>query len=127
VTVLLIEDEQRIASFLVKGLEADGYAVEHVVTGREALLRVGAAEPDAILLDLGLPDFDGLDLLRRLRRRSAGVPVIVLTARGDVGDCVRGLDAGADDYLTKPFAFDELRVRLRARLRRRPGGTMAGD
>ena len=117
--VLLIEDEERVASFVVKGLEAHGYAVEHVATGTEALARIRADEPDLILLDLTLPDLDGMEILRRLREDGIAVPVIILTARGDVDDRVHGLDVGADDYLTKPFAFDELVARLRARLRPR--------
>jgi two-component system, OmpR family, response regulator len=118
VKVLLVEDEPRIASFVVKGLEADGYAVEHVATGAEALNRARADGPDVIVLDLALPDVDGLNVLRRLRHGGTVVPVIVLAARGDVDDRVQGFDAGADDYLTKPFAFEELRARLRTRLRR---------
>jgi DNA-binding response OmpR family regulator len=121
--VLLVEDEPRIASFVVKGLEAHGYAVENVATGAQALDRIRAGEPDVIVLDLALPDVDGLDVLRRLREGGTVVPVIILTARGDVFDRVRGFDAGADDYLTKPFAFDELLARLRTRLRRRPPGS----
>jgi two-component system, OmpR family, response regulator len=120
VKVLVVEDEARVASFLVKGLEAHGYAVEHVATGTEALDRIRAGEPDLILLDLTLPDVDGLDILRRVREGGTVVPVIILTARGDVDDRVQGLEVGADDYLTKPFAFDELIARLRARLRLRP-------
>jgi two-component system copper resistance phosphate regulon response regulator CusR len=120
VTILLVEDEERVASFVVKGLEAHGYPVEHVATGAEALARIRAGEPDLILLDLTLPDLDGLEILRRLREDGIAVPVIILTARGDVDDRVQGFDVGADDYLTKPFAFDELVARLRARLRPRP-------
>jgi DNA-binding response OmpR family regulator len=119
VKILLVEDEERVASFVVKGLEAHGYPVEHVTTGAEALARIRADEPDLILLDLTLPDVDGLEILRRLREGGMVVPVIILTARGDVDDRVHGLDVGADDYLTKPFAFDELVARLRARLRPR--------
>jgi DNA-binding response OmpR family regulator len=120
VKVLLVEDEARIASFVVKGLEADGYAVEHVATGAEALNRARAGKPDLIVLDLALPDVDGLNVLRRLRHGGTVVPVIVLTARGDVDDRVQGFDAGADDYVTKPFAFDELLARVRTRMRSRP-------
>jgi two-component system copper resistance phosphate regulon response regulator CusR len=120
VKILLVEDEVRVASFVVKGLEAHGYPVEHVATGTEALARIRDGEPDLILLDLTLPDLDGMEILRRLREGGAVVPVIILTARGDVDDRVQGFDVGADDYLTKPFAFDELVARLRARLRPRP-------
>lgn len=119
-TILLVEDEERVASFVVKGLEAEGYTVEHVATGLEALARIRADEPDLIVLDLTLPDIDGLDLLRRLREGGVAAPVIILTARGDVDDRVEALEIGADDYLNKPFHFDELLASLRARLRPRP-------
>jgi DNA-binding response OmpR family regulator len=117
--ILLVEDEERIASFLVTGLEAHGYAVEHVATGAEALAGLRRDTPDLIVLDLALPDIDGLDVLRSLREEKRRVSVIILTARADVDDLVDGLDLGADDYLTKPFAFDELLARVRARLRAR--------
>jgi DNA-binding response OmpR family regulator len=117
VTLLLIEDEERIASCLVTGLEAHGYAVEHVSTGSEALARLRRGAPDLIVLDLGLPDIDGLELLRRLRKDERRDAVIVLTARAEVDDLVEGLELGADDYVTKPFAFDELAARVRARMR----------
>ena len=120
--LLVVEDEARIASFLVRGLRAQGYAVEHVATGEEAL--VGARDPelDLMILDLGLPDIDGTEVLRRLRERGTRLPVLVLTARGEVGDRVESLDLGADDYLVKPFAFDELLARIRARLREQDAG-----
>ena len=120
--VLVVEDEARIASFLVRGLRAQGYAVEHVATGGEALRR--AADPDLglMILDLGLPDIDGTEVLRRLRAAGSRLPILVLTARGEVGDRVEGLDLGADDYLVKPFAFDELLARIRARVRRDDAG-----
>jgi two-component system copper resistance phosphate regulon response regulator CusR len=120
VKILLVEDEWRIASFIVKGLEAHGYAVEHVATGAEALDRIGAGAPDLIVLDLALPDVDGLEVLRRLRENGTVVPVIILTARGEADERVQGFNVGADDYLTKPFAFDEFLARLRTRLRPRP-------
>lgn len=119
--ILLVEDEERIASFLTKGLRAEGYAVEHVLTGTEALARARRQELDLVVLDLGLPDVDGTGVLRLLRQAGNLVPVIVLTARDDVRDRVKSLDLGADDYLTKPFAFPELVARVRARLRRRDG------
>jgi DNA-binding response OmpR family regulator len=115
--ILLVEDEERIASFVVRGLEAQGYAVDHVATGGEALARIRGRAPDLIVLDLALPDIDGLDVLNRLREEERPVPVIILTARAEVEDLVQGLALGADDYLTKPFAFDELLARVRARLR----------
>ena len=117
--LLLVEDEARIASFLVKGLRAQGYVVEHVTTGTAALTAALSGDPDLVILDLGLPDLDGLEVLRRLREAGDDVPVIVLTARADVEHRVKGLDGGADDYLTKPFVFDELSARVRARLRGR--------
>ena len=115
--LLVVEDEERIASFLEKGLTAHGYAVEWARTGREGL-QIGV-EPDIslVILDLKLPDLDGLDVLAGLRARGSTVPVLILSARGRVDDRVRGLDLGADDYLGKPFAFEELLARVRARLR----------
>ena len=115
--LLVVEDEARIAAFLVKGLTAAGYAVEHVGTGAEAVRRLAPGGTSLVVLDLRLPDMDGFEVLARLRERGDETPVIVLTARSDVHDRVRGLDLGADDYLTKPFAFDELLARVRARLR----------
>jgi two-component system, OmpR family, response regulator len=114
--VLLIEDEDRIASFLDKGLRANGYEVERVATGEEGLA-LSADGADLVLLDLGLPDVDGLEVLRRMRDAGITTPVVVLTARGDVADRVAGLELGADDYLPKPFAFDELVARIHARIR----------
>ena len=115
--LLVVEDEARIAAFLVKGLTAAGYAVDHVGTGAEAVRWLAPGGTSLIVLDLRLPDMDGFEVLARLRERGDETPVIVLTARSDVHDRVRGLDLGADDYLTKPFAFDELLARVRARLR----------
>jgi two-component system copper resistance phosphate regulon response regulator CusR len=117
-TVLLVEDEDRIASFVTKGLSARGFQVRRVANGGEAQAAV-SEETGVVVLDLGLPDVDGLEVLRRLREQSPRLPVVILTARGDVEDRVRGLDLGADDYVAKPFAIDELAARLRARLRPR--------
>jgi DNA-binding response OmpR family regulator len=122
VKVLVVEDEARIASFLIRGLRAQGYAVEHVSTGEEGLRGARDPELDLMILDLGLPDIDGTEVLRRLRDLGSRLPIVVLTARGDVSDRVEGLDLGADDYLTKPFAFDELLARIRARIRDQDGG-----
>jgi DNA-binding response OmpR family regulator len=119
VKLLVVEDEQRVASFLVKGLRANGYGVEWVSTGRDALRRAADADVCMVILDLGLPDLDGLEVLESLRKRGATVPVLVLSARGRVNDRVKGLDLGADDYLAKPFAFEELLARIRANLRPR--------
>jgi len=131
VKLLVVEDEERIASFLDKGLTAHGYAVEWASTGAEAL-RLGTG-PDValVILDLKLPDLDGFEVLAGLREQGVTVPVLILSARAQVADRVRGLDLGADDYLAKPFAFDELLARVRARLRSRPaaavGAPRAGD
>jgi len=119
VTVLVVEDEERVASFLEKGLRAHGYAVEWVQTGEDALRRLMHAGISLVILDLGLPGLDGLDVLAGLRERGSAVPVLVLSARGRVDDRVKGLNRGADDYLGKPFAFEELLARVRANLRPR--------
>jgi DNA-binding response OmpR family regulator len=121
--VLVVEDEERIASFLIKGLRAHGYGVEWVKSGQEALQRAMDKDISLVILDLGLPDLDGLEVLKRLRGRGAMVPVLVLSARGRVDDRVEGLNLGADDYLPKPFAFEELVARVRANLRARASGT----
>jgi DNA-binding response OmpR family regulator len=118
-TILVVEDEDRIASFVSKGLAAHGFRPEAVGTGFGALARLRRGDVALVILDLGLPDIDGLDLLRSLRREGNGVPVIILSAHGEVDDRVRGLEAGADDYLGKPFAFEELVARVEARLRSR--------
>jgi heavy metal response regulator len=118
VRVLVVEDEVRVRSFLVRGLEEAGFAVDAAGSGDEAL-RLAFVHPyDAILLDLMLPGKDGLSVLRELRAGGRATPVLILSARDDLPDRVRGLDAGADDYLPKPFAFAELLARLRALLRR---------
>ena len=117
--ILIVEDDEGIASFLAKGLKAEGYATAVARDGDEALALAAASgeDLDLVLLDLALPGTDGLSVLRAWRTQRLGVPVIVLTARGETADKVRGLDAGADDYVTKPFAFDELLARVRAALR----------
>jgi len=117
--VLIVEDEDRIVSFVRKGLTAAGYLVSSTGSGFEALeiLKVGGI--DLVLLDLGLPDLGGLDVLARLRAAGSVVPVIALTARDSSQDLAAGLDGGADDYIPKPFTFDELLARIRARLRDR--------
>ncbi len=114
----MVEDEPRVRSFLRRGLGEAGMAVDLAGDGEEALELALAARYDAIVLDLGLPRRDGLDALRELRARGCATPVLVLTARDAVTDRVQGLDAGADDYLVKPFAFAELLARLRALQRR---------
>jgi two-component system, OmpR family, copper resistance phosphate regulon response regulator CusR len=119
VNVLVVEDEELIASFLMKGLRAHGYGVEWVNSGREGLERATHSDVSLVILDLGLPDLDGTEVLQKLRERGATVPILVLSARGRVDERVKGLDLGADDYLTKPFAFEELLARVRANLRSR--------
>jgi DNA-binding response OmpR family regulator len=121
--ILLVEDEDGIASFLDKGLTAHGYAVERVATGGEALDTLAMAEIDVAILDLGLPDVDGLHVLQRWRQNGISAPVIVLTARDDLDDRVEGFDLGADDYMPKPFDFEELLARIRARLRPSAGAS----
>jgi two-component system, OmpR family, copper resistance phosphate regulon response regulator CusR len=114
--ILIVEDEPRIAAFLQKGFVAQGFVTEVAQDVAEALARVRTG-PDLVVLDRGLPDGDGLEVLRELRRTERSLPVIVLTARDAVADTVAGLDQGADDYMTKPFSFEELLARVRARLR----------
>jgi two-component system, OmpR family, response regulator len=115
--ILIVEDEDRIASFLEKGLKSNGYATAVASEGEEALRMTGMGDFDLLILDLGLPDIDGLELLRKLRRRDSRLPVIILTARGTVSDTVGGLEGGADDYVAKPVRFEELLARVRVRLR----------
>lgn len=116
--LLLVEDDRPLARSLTKALQTQGFAVNHVETGRAALHAVDTERPDLVILDLGLADMDGLDVLKTLRRRSDELPVLVLTARDSVGDKVQGLDSGADDYLAKPFEMSELIARLRVIERR---------
>ena len=117
--ILIAEDDAAIVSFLVKGLKAEGYATAVAADGREAaqLLASGLETFDLVLLDLGLPGQSGLEVLTQLRQRDAALPVIILTARAEVADKVRGLELGANDYVTKPFSFAELLARIRATLR----------
>jgi DNA-binding response OmpR family regulator len=118
VRLLIVEDERRLADRLARGLREEGFAVDLAATATAARERVEDSGYDALLLDLGLPDGDGLALLRAWREQGLAEPVLVLTARDRTEEKVAGLDAGADDYLTKPFEFDELLARLRALLRR---------
>ena len=118
VVVLIVDDDRPIRRFLRAGLESEGHTLLEAATGQEAITQAATRAPDLILLDLGLPDLDGLEVLKRIREWSA-MPIIVLTARGQEGDKIRALDSGADDYVTKPFAMGELRARIRAALRHR--------
>jgi two-component system response regulator MprA len=126
--VLVAEDDRAVRESLVRALTLDGYAVRGVADGAAALDAVEADPPDAIVLDVMMPVLDGLSVCRRLRARRDRTPILILTARSEVPDRVSGLDAGADDYLSKPFALDELLARLRALLRRvradEPGETL---
>ena len=116
--LLVVEDEKRIADFLQRGLESAGYAVDVAGDGATGIDLVHATEYDLIILDLMLPDMDGLKVLEKIRNRKTSPPVLILSARGQVDDRVKGLEFGADDYMTKPFAFVELLARVRALLRR---------
>ena len=117
--ILLVEDDARVASFIRRGLREEHYTVDSARDGEEALFLAQTGEYDLIILDLLLPKRNGLDVLRTLRTERVTVPILILTAKDDLRDKVAGLDAGADDYLSKPFGFSELLARIRALLRRR--------
>ena len=123
--ILVVEDDKKVASFLEKGLREEGYSVDVAHDGTDGLLNAHVHDYDLLVLDVMLPGKTGLEIVRSLRSRESSVPVLLLTARSDQGDIVLGLDAGADDYLTKPFGFDELVARVRALLRR--GGSSRAD
>jgi len=116
--ILVVEDEKKIADFIKRGLKEEGYAVDVAYDGEEGLFKVNTNEYDLVLLDLMLPKIDGLSLCKKLKASKVNTPVIMLTAKDSVKDKVVGLDSGADDYLTKPFAFEELLARIRAILRK---------
>ncbi|MGZ8136321.1 MAG: response regulator transcription factor [Methylococcaceae bacterium] len=119
--ILLVEDDKRIVDFVQRGLKAEGYTVEIAGSGQEAIALGTAGQFQAIILDLGLPDINGRQVCERLRSNGVDTPILMLTARDTVQDKVTGLRAGADDYMTKPFAFEELLARIEALMRRRGG------
>src|ERR1051325_11631848 len=116
--ILVIEDDPKIASFIVNGLKQSGFAVDHCTDGEEGLARAQAISYDAAVVDIMLPKLDGLSVIRELRNKNVRTPVLILSAKASVDDRVRGLQAGGDDYLTKPFAFSELLARIQALIRR---------
>ncbi len=122
-SILIIEDEERISNFVSKGLTAQGYACTVCEDGIDGLQLALTGEFDLVLLDVGLPGIDGFEVLRRIRKQDQQLPVVMLTARTATEDTVTGLDAGANDYLVKPFKFDELAARVRSRLRDATGAT----
>jgi two-component system response regulator MprA len=122
--ILVVDDERAVRDSLRRALELEGYDVELAANGEEALERLSSnGEPDAVILDILMPKMDGLEVCRRLRREGHRLPVLMLTARDEVENRVSGLDAGADDYVTKPFALEELLARMRALLRRTSSGS----
>lgn len=118
--ILIVEDEHKIATSIKKGLEQESYAVDMAFTGNEGFDLASTEEYDLIILDLLLPGLNGIEICRKLREQQIHTPVLILTAKGQVEDKVAGFNAGADDYLTKPFAFEELLARVRALIRRPP-------
>ncbi|MBI5057438.1 MAG: response regulator transcription factor [Nitrospirae bacterium] len=117
--ILVVEDEKKIADFIKRGLKEEGYSVDIASDGEEGHFRATTEKYDMVILDLMLPKIDGISLCRKLREEKILTPILILTARDTVKDKVQGLDSGADDYLTKPFAFEELLARIRALLRKR--------
>jgi two-component system, OmpR family, response regulator len=116
--ILVVEDDKKIASFVVNGLKQGGFAVDHAADGEDGLIRAQTIAYDALVVDLMLPKLDGLSLIQQLRAKGARIPVLILSAKASVDDRVKGLQAGGDDYLTKPFAFSELLARIQALIRR---------
>ena len=121
VRLLVVEDAPKMSALLERAFREDGYAVDVQVDGNGAVWMASECDFDAVILDIGLPDIDGFDVCRQLRQRARWMPILMLTAREAVPDLVCGLDAGADDYVTKPFEIEELRARVRALIRRGPG------
>jgi len=125
--ILLVDDDPGIRLSVQRSLEFEGYRVTTAEDGEAALVAIGAAQYDCVILDISMPRLDGLGVCRRLRQDGNDIPILVLTARQQVADRVSGLDAGADDYLAKPFALEELLARVRALLRRRPADEIPGE
>jgi two-component system response regulator MprA len=122
VRILVVDDDRGVRDALRRALTLGGYEVDAVEDGRQALARLSTSAPDAVVLDIGLPEIDGIEVTRRLREAGDRTPILMLTARDAVADRIDGLDAGADDYLVKPFDLGELKARIRALLRRANGG-----
>ncbi|HVN96931.1 MAG TPA: response regulator transcription factor [Syntrophorhabdaceae bacterium] len=116
--VLLVEDESKVANFISRGLEEEGYSVDTASDGRMGLELINGSAYDIVLLDLMIPEIDGLEVLKRIRANGIDTPVLIITAKDSKEDVIKGLDTGSDDYLTKPFSFEELLARIRALLRR---------
>jgi two-component system OmpR family response regulator len=116
--VLVVEDDKKIATFVVKGLKQSGFAADHAADGEAGLFMTASVNYDALIVDLMLPKLDGLSLIQKIRAQGSHVPVLILSAKASVDDRVKGLQAGGDDYLTKPFAFSELLARIQALIRR---------
>ncbi len=126
-TILLIDDDEKIISMLRRGLAFEGYDVSTAANGAEGLNMILNSEPDLVVLDIMMPKVDGFEVCRRLREGGSKVPILMLTAKDEIEHRVKGLDLGADDYLVKPFALEELLARVRALLRRKPGLNEAGE
>jgi two-component system OmpR family response regulator len=116
--ILVVEDDKKIASFVVKGLKQSGYAADHSADGESGLIAAQSISYDAAVVDIMLPKLDGLSLIQQLRAKGVRIPILILSAKASVDDRVKGLQAGGDDYLTKPFAFSELLARIQALIRR---------
>jgi len=116
--VLVVEDEVKVSNFIMRGLEEEGYTVEAAEDGKKGLELIRSKAYDIVLLDLMIPELDGLEVLKEMRRDEIETPVLIITAKSTKEDVIKGLDTGSDDYLTKPFSFDELLARIRALLRR---------
>lgn len=116
--ILLVEDDHLLADGILRALKREGFTSNHIADGKEAVCHINVEPPDIVILDLGLPDMDGMEVLKKIRSQNSSLPVLILTARDQLEDKISGLDGGADDYLTKPFEFQELLARLRVFERR---------